>query len=544
MVYAYILSVILMILMPVGLAAWLRRVATPAWLLFCLGALTFALAQAVHLPLNEALAKLGWLPGESMADLPLWRTALTAGLTAGLCESLARAGGYLFLRKARPAWLRLPDAVMLGLGHGGFEAMIFGGVMTATTFSSLLPLVGVDLSALNLPAEQMEILQAQLQTLTGSPLIAAAPLLERLLALSAHVFLSLMVWKAFARGQFRRDWPYLLLAIGYHTTIDALAVWSAQTYSGQTWLILLGLVAILLPGWAWALWLVRQGRVAGVSQPSRSSMKEELGVFWAATRKELRQAGRTRRILVVGAVFLIFGMGSPLLAKFTPEILKSVEGAEMFAGLIPEPTAADAMLQYIENISQFGFILAVVLGMGAVVSEKERGVAPMILSKPMPRWAFIASKFAAQTIVYLLGFGLAWIGAYYYTIILFGGLDFGGFALLNGLLLLWLLTFVGLSLVGSTLGASTAAAGGIGLLLSVVLMLAGSLPRYGVLFPGALLAWASAVGRAAAGFATADPLLALTSGATAYQGGAAASALVVIVLSLVLAVGIFEQQEL
>lgn len=540
MTFAYILSVTLMILLPVGLAAWLRRVSVTPWLLFSLGALTFALSQAVHLPLNEALAKLGWLPGESMDDLPLWRTALTLGFTAGLCESLARAGGYLFLRKARPAWLRLPDAVMLGLGHGGFEAMIFGGVRTAATVSALLPLLGLDLSTLGLPTEQLSLLQAQLDALGGSPLFAAAPLLERLLAISAHVFLSLMVWKAFARGQFRRDWPYLLLAIGYHTAIDATAVWAGQTYSNQTGLVLLGFAAILLPGWFWAAWILRQGCNAETFRRSRSCMKEELGVFWAATRKELRQAGRTRRILVVGAVFLIFGMGSPLLAKLTPEILSSVEGAEMFAGLIPEPTAFDAMGQYIKNISQFGFILAVVLGMGAVAGEKERGIAPMILSKPMPRWAFIASKLASQSIVYLIAFGLAWVGAYYYTIILFGGLDFGGFALLNGLLLLWLLTFVGLALVGSTLGASTAAAGGIGLLLSVVLMLAGSIPTYGVLFPGALLNWAALVGQQAAGLAAPDPLTALA----AAQGGAAASALVVIVLSLVLSIGIFEQQEL
>jgi hypothetical protein len=41
-----------------------------------------------------------------------------------------------------------------------------------------------------------------------------------------------------------------------------------------------------------------------------------------------------------------------------------------------------------------------------VAGEKERGLTPMILSKPMPRWAFLLSKFAAQTLLYLLGFTL------------------------------------------------------------------------------------------------------------------------------------------
>ena len=75
----------------------------------------------------------------------------------------------------------------------------------------------------------------------------------------------------------------------------------------------------------------------------------------------------------------------------------------------------------------------------------------------------------------------------------------GSFLLLNALLLLWLLTFVALSLLGSTLGKSTVAAGGIGLGLCVVLMLLGTLPRWGALLPGGLMTWATLLGQKAAG---------------------------------------------
>jgi ABC-2 type transport system permease protein len=271
----------------------------------------------------------------------------------------------------------------------------------------------------------------------------------------------------------------------------------------------------------------------------------ELNVFMVSLNKELRQLWRTRRMLVMAAVFLVFGMGSPLMAKLTPQMLNAIPGAEQFAELIPIPTAGDAMTQYIKNLSQFGFLLAVLLGMGAVVGEKERGIAPMILSKPMPRWAFIAGKFAAQFLMYLGCLILAGLGAYYYTIILFGALEFGDFALLNGLLLLWLLTFASLSLLGSTLGKSTAASAGIGLLLCVALMLAGSLPLYGALLPGGLLGWATQLGMTAAGVAPVAAQEAIPAALqTGANGGAAASALVIIVLALILAIGIFEQQEL
>jgi ABC-2 type transport system permease protein len=392
-----------------------------------------------------------------------------------------------------------------------------------------------------------------------------------MLALSAHVTFSLMVWKAFARNQLSRDWFYIPLAVLYHAAVDVAAVWAAETLRGETPLLAeLVLAATLVPGWAWAVWLYRRHRAqgsasydyaqdtAGARLPKSgagdalppalktsevSTPSSELSVFRAALSKELRQLWRTKRLLAMGAVFLVFGMGSPLLAKLTPELLGSLEGAEMFADLIPTPTAGDAMAQYIKNLSQFGFILAVLLGMGAVAGEKERSIVPMILSKPMPRWAFVASKFAAQSLMYLVGFLLAGLGAGYYTLVLFGPLDPGGFTLLNGLLFLWLLTFVALSLLGSILGATTAAAGGIGLALSVGLMLLGSLPQYGALLPGGLMGWAALVGQAAAGIAPAGEAPGPFSGAMA-GGGAAASAVVVVVMALLLSIGFFEQQEL
>jgi ABC-2 type transport system permease protein len=269
-----------------------------------------------------------------------------------------------------------------------------------------------------------------------------------------------------------------------------------------------------------------------------------LAVFWTAFKKEVFQLWRTKRMLVTGAVFLVFGMGSPLIAKIIPDIFGSVAGMEQFAALIPKPSAADAMTQYIKNLTQFGFLLAVLLGMGAVVGEKEHGVAPMILSKPMPRWAFLTSKFAAQSLMYLACFLLSGAGAYYYTWILFGPLEIGPYLLANILLLLWLLTFVALALIGSTLGKTTVAAGGIGILLSVAMMLAGSIPRYGVLFPNGLLSWAGQAAQTAAGVAVSPIETSIAAGQMPVNGGSLASAVLVIVISLVLSLGFFEQQEL
>ena len=45
-----------------------------------------------------------------------------------------------------------------------------------------------------------------------------------------------------------------------------------------------------------------------------------LNVFY----KEMTEQWRTYRLLIVGAVMVVFGLTSPRLAKLTPELLKTI----------------------------------------------------------------------------------------------------------------------------------------------------------------------------------------------------------------------------
>ena len=411
---------------------------------------------------------------------------------------------------------------MLGLGHGGIEAMVIGGVFLAASAGVLW---FVQQNGGTLPgasAEQLSAVTEQLDLITESPLLVLVSVLERLLAMTLHVILSVMVMQAFTR----RQWLYVAAAILYHMAVDAVAVY-AGTQLENVWLVEGVLALTLIPGTFWLWRLIGQAEPKSVM--NRVSSGHQWSQFMTAVRKELQQQWRTRRFIVVGAVFIVFGMISPLLARFLPEILGNVEGAEQFADLIPEPTIADAVGQYIKNLTQFGFILAIVLGMGAVAGEKEKGTAAMILSKPMPRWAFITSKFVAQAIVYLVSFFIAAISAYYYTYFLFGPPDAAAFFLMNGLLMVWLLVFVAITLLGSTLGKSTGGAAGIAAIGAVLILILGGIPTIGEVMPGALVGWATQL---------AFPELPVPN------GGALAMGIVLIVVFLVTAVAVFEQQEL
>jgi ABC-2 type transport system permease protein len=523
--FAYTLSITLMILLGVILAIILRRYYRVYWILFVVGCLTFIGSQIVHLPLNEWLMDIGILPRDpDLSGAPLWRSALILGLSAGLCEEVARAVGYLVVKWAR----RFEDGVMLGLGHGGIEAMLFGGVLTAATISSLLNLEGIDLETMDLTAAQIEAVSIQLAQFNTSPLFAFTPLLERTFAIGAQVLLSVIVLQAFTR----RKPIFILLAIGYHAIIDAAAVYAAVS-TDSIWISWTAFLVLLIPGWLWLfiLWRARNNEIlaSGEKPPHPGSIKQDLSLFFASLKKEFLFQWRSWRILIVCAVMFAFGIMSPLLTKFTPQLLSSIEGVEMFADLIPEMTVTDSLNQHIETINQFGFILTILLGMGSVAGEKVRGTAAMIISKPLSRGAFLNSKYLSQALLYLLAFIIASAAGYYYTITLFGDLDLAVYLNLNLLLLLWILIFASITLLGSTIGNSTGAAAGISLAGGILLLLAGSIPRIGALLPAGLLAWATQIG------GQAEP----TS-----NWGAVTMSIVIILVCLISAWGVFERQEL
>jgi ABC-2 type transport system permease protein len=251
-------------------------------------------------------------------------------------------------------------------------------------------------------------------------------------------------------------------------------------------------------------------------------------IFWVALRKELLEQWRTYRLLVVVVVLLLFGLASPLIAKYTPEFIKLVPMGDQLAQLMPAPTAADAVDQYLKNSTQFGILLALLVTMGAVAQEKDKGTAALMLVKPLPRGVFLLAKFVAIGLAFSASVLLAGLSCYYYTMLLFGAVDFVAWLELNGLLLLMLLVYVAATLFFSTLTKSQVVAGGLGFAFLIVLGGIGAVPRLGEVLPAQLGTW----GRG----------LVMGSGGASWP--AVWVSLGLILLSLVGACLVFERQEL
>ncbi len=212
----------------------------------------------------------------------------------------------------------------------------------------------------------------------------------------------------------------------------------------------------------------------------------------ASLRKELFAQWRTYRLLILVIVMAVWGMLSPLSAKYAPLMVTQL-GGEQLAGIIPEPTIMDAVAQYVKNIPMFGILLALLLTMGSVAVEKDKGTASMMLVKPLPRASFLAAKFIAQSLAFLVAMVPAALLAYLYTLILFGPLEWGAFLAANGLLWLEMVLSVAATLLFSTLLRSQAAAAGVCLGAIALVNMIATLPRLGAAMPSQLTAWGASL---------------------------------------------------
>lgn len=202
-------------------------------------------------------------------------------------------------------------------------------------------------------------------------------------------------------------------------------------------------------------------------------------------RKELLEAWRTRRVLVVAIVFTAFGIASPYLARYLPELIKSLAGGQVQI-VIPPPTVGDAIDQFQKNLGQAGILTAVLLAMGSVAVEKERGTAALVLSKPASRGAYLLAKVLAVAATLGIALLVASVGGYTYTALLFEVLPPIGWASMTALLLLMLLVYAALTFLGSVLTRSSIAAAGIGVGGLLVVALVSVLPTVGAYTPGGL----------------------------------------------------------
>lgn len=130
--------------------------------------------------------------------------------------------------------------------------------------------------------------------------------------------------------------------------------------------------------------------------PTVHSRAPGTGATLMLARKEAFEIVRTWRIVVLPAIVLLFAVTSPLLAKFTPELVQALAGSQLGGLKLPEPTVYEAYAQWIKNLSQIAAFAIIIIYGGIVSSERKSGTAVLVLTKPASRVAFVVVKYAVH----------------------------------------------------------------------------------------------------------------------------------------------------
>lgn len=131
--------------------------------------------------------------------------------------------------------------------------------------------------------------------------------------------------------------------------------------------------------------------------------------FMVFTKKEFKESLATYKLYILLAVFLIFGIISPLFAKILPDVLGSMEDTGIVIQ-ITDPTVMDSWAQFFKNIGQMGMLVIAIIFSGIMSNEFSKGTLINLLTKGLTRKTVVLSKMfsasALWTISYLLSLGV------------------------------------------------------------------------------------------------------------------------------------------
>ena len=207
--------------------------------------------------------------------------------------------------------------------------------------------------------------------------------------------------------------------------------------------------------------------------------------YRAILEKEVIEAWRTYRIVLLSALFVGLGIAAPVLARYLPDLTAAFgpPGAEIEVTETGLPDVVDLLLG---SLVQVGALASLLMTMGVVATEKARGTAALVLARPVGRAAFLWAKLVGLGMQFGLAIGLGVLATWLYSTLLFGPQPVLGWGQLA--LVVWLSTmvYVSITFLGSVVADSPLGAAAVGLTGIVVLTLASTVSSLGPWLPTGL----------------------------------------------------------
>ena len=136
--------------------------------------------------------------------------------------------------------------------------------------------------------------------------------------------------------------------------------------------------------------------------------------LFAFIKKELTEQFRSGRLMILGLLFVLFGIMNPAIAKLTPWLLETMADSLAESGMIVtdvKVSAMDSWVQFFKNMPM-GLIAFVLLESSIFTKEYNSGTLVLSLTKGLERYKVVISKTAVLTVLwsicYWMCFGITY----------------------------------------------------------------------------------------------------------------------------------------
>lgn len=126
----------------------------------------------------------------------------------------------------------------------------------------------------------------------------------------------------------------------------------------------------------------------------------------AFIKKELLEQIRTGKVMILGALFVLFGIMNPAIAKLTPWLLETLTDSLAESGMIVTEvtvSALDSWVQFFKNIPM-ALIAYVLIESSIFTKEYQSGTLLLSLTKGFERYKVVLSKTIVLSLLWTVGY--------------------------------------------------------------------------------------------------------------------------------------------
>lgn len=138
----------------------------------------------------------------------------------------------------------------------------------------------------------------------------------------------------------------------------------------------------------------------------------------AFLKKEFMEQSRTSKLVLLGILFTLFGLMSPVIAKITPLIVDMMADTMAQSGMVVTEvtvTALDCWTQFFKN-APLALIAFVLVESSIFTREFESGTLLMSLTKGLSRYKVVITKTVVLVTLWTVGYWLCFGITYAYSV--------------------------------------------------------------------------------------------------------------------------------